>query len=301
MPPPTLPPHEILEEGNPREGKLRSIRFNDWTITSRKAPILNSTEIESAQTDLGIPLPEMIFGHNHLTFEHKHGFRLEFRALDALRRVDSTSESSEMIKVAYAEEWTSKSNTSHEDIKDVIKPYDWTFSTDYKGSHVGVVDGQQFESTTDLIDIEKLKVPDPILFYEDNILYEDELADNGTALLNVRLRVMPTCFFLLQRFFLRVDEVLFRMNDTRVYHEFGSTHILREYSSREDHYAKIRAMWCVGVPRILELSRLPNLILTSLPANPAIQGRGYLTSNGSQLDLSRAPTAAEGGHSARES
>lgn len=34
------------------------------------------------------------------------------------------------------------SNTSHEDIKDVIKPYDWTFSTDYKGSHVGVVDGQ---------------------------------------------------------------------------------------------------------------------------------------------------------------
>lgn len=32
-------------------------------------------------------------------------------------------------------------------------------------------------------------------------------------------RVMPTSFFLLLRFFLRVDRVLIRINDTRLYHE----------------------------------------------------------------------------------
>lgn len=32
-------------------------------------------------------------------------------------------------------------------------------------------------------------------------------------------RVMPSSFFVLLRFFLRVDGVLIRMNDTRLHHE----------------------------------------------------------------------------------
>ena len=38
-----------------------------------------------------------------------------------------------------------------------------------------------------MINIERLKTQEPILFYDENILYEDELADNGTAMLTVRL------------------------------------------------------------------------------------------------------------------
>lgn len=33
---------------------------------------------------------------------------------------------------------------------------------------------------------------------------------------------MPSSFFLLLRFFLRIDGVLIRMNDTRLYHEVSS-------------------------------------------------------------------------------
>ena len=36
-------------------------------------------------------------------------------------------------------------------------------------------------------------------------------------------RVMPTSFFVLLRFFLRVDGVIIRINDTRLYHEASST------------------------------------------------------------------------------
>jgi len=35
--------------------------------------------------------------------------------------------------------------------------------------------------------MEKLKIKEKIYFYEDLILYEDELADNGIAKLNVKM------------------------------------------------------------------------------------------------------------------
>lgn len=44
-----------------------------------------------------------------------------------------------------------------------------------------------------------------IIFWDANVLFFQ--------------RVMPTSFFLLLRFFLRIDGVLIRMNDTRLYHE----------------------------------------------------------------------------------
>jgi hypothetical protein len=40
--------------------------------------------------------------------------------------------------------------------------------------------------TTERINIKRLKVRE-ILFYEDMLLFEDELVDNGTSLLNARM------------------------------------------------------------------------------------------------------------------
>lgn len=45
----------------------------------------------------------------------------------------------------------------------------------------------QVEPTKERIDLEQLKVKEKIYFYEDIILYEDELADNGIAKLNVKM------------------------------------------------------------------------------------------------------------------
>ncbi|RVW18238.1 TIP41-like protein [Vitis vinifera] len=43
------------------------------------------------------------------------------------------------------------------------------------------------------IDVASLASKEPILFYDEVILYEDELADSGVSLLTVKVRVMPTC------------------------------------------------------------------------------------------------------------
>ena len=44
---------------------------------------------------------------------------------------------------------------------------------------------------------------------------------------------MPSGFFVLHRFYLRVDDVMIRINDTRLYYEKGKEYILREYTSRQ--------------------------------------------------------------------
>lgn len=106
--------------------------------------------------------------------------------------------------------------------------FDWTFTTRFKGK----ITNAEIERTEDTIPLELLTRQDPILFYDDVIMFEDELADNGSAEVSVKLRVMPTCFFCLQRFFLRVDDVFFRVIEIRLFHQFGKDHLLREYSER---------------------------------------------------------------------
>ena len=69
--------------------------------------------------------------------------------------------------------------------------------------------------------------------FEEICLFEDELSDHGTSSLNVKIRVMPTSFFVLQRFFLRVDDVVVRVYDTRIYHESQNNYIIREYTEKE--------------------------------------------------------------------
>ncbi|KAF8927645.1 TIP41-like family-domain-containing protein [Dissophora ornata] len=226
-----------------KENQVSGIAIQGWTVRSNKTSILNSQEIDAATADLGIPIPEMIFGNNFLSVEHSSGFKLEFKALPALAMVDQSSKSSDLIKVSYAREWFDKrSMANQEHITDEVKPYDWTYTTKYNGTNLSSQEQMQFRPTTkETIDIDQLKRPDPILFYDENILFEDELADNGTAVLTTKVRVMPSCFLILLRFFLRVDDVLFRVHDTRIYHRFGTNIVIRECSTRENSYRDTRA------------------------------------------------------------
>ena len=86
------------------------------------------------------------------------------------------------------------------------------------------------------------------MFFDEVVLYEDELDDNGCAKLSVKLRVMQSGFFILQRFYLRVDQTLIRVFDTRIYWEVENNFLLREYSERERtmdklHLPRYREWW----------------------------------------------------------
>lgn len=146
----------------------------------------------------------------------------------------------------------------HEGIKEVVKPFDWSYSTDYKGT-VHKSDSPFLPSYTP-IPLDLLKRPDPILFFDDVILYEDELADNGIAMLSCKVRVMPDRLLLLSRFFLRLDGVVFRIRDTRVFVELATGEVIREYVAKEEKFDTIKNRLAITRDDVPETMRDANKV-----------------------------------------
>lgn len=214
----------------------RIFTVEGFRVTTQKLPILKAGPIEEMTSKLGIAPPEMIFGDNLVAIEHPAShWGIKFDAFGALDRVDKTGE--KRLKVAYSQEWHQSREDTH-DIKEVIKPFDWSYTTDYKGDLAP--SSPEFEPSSEPIPLELLKKPDPILFFDDVILYEDELADNGITMVSCKIRVMPARLLLLCRFFMRLDNVLLRLRDTRIYIDFGKKQIIREYVEREQAYDTVR-------------------------------------------------------------
>ncbi|XP_075044948.1 TIP41-like protein [Mixophyes fleayi] len=238
----------------------QDFNFGPWKVTATKTHIMKSADVEKLAEEMHMPcLPEMMFGDNVLRIQHSSGFGIEFNAKDALKSVNKNKGA---LKVACAEEWQeSRSDSEHS--KEIVKPYDWTYTTDYKGTILGSNLTFNVVPTAERINTEKLKTREQIMFFEEVLLFEDELHDHGVSSLSVKIRVMPSSFFLLLRFFLRVDGVLIRMNDTRLYHESDKMFMLREYTSRE---SKISNLSHVPPPLYTE----PNEISQYLPVTETI-------------------------------
>ncbi|CAB3228487.1 unnamed protein product [Arctia plantaginis] len=217
----------------------KSIEFGPWHISfdiSCILPSVCSTKIVCERDDdqfcqfciyckeLKIPhFPDMVFPKNILKLEHKNGAAISFNALDALRCVASTADA---IEVSCAEAWQ-EARPSAEKPK---RPFDWTFSTNYKGT---LTNNIVVETTDEAIDLELLKKREQIIFYHDLTLFEDELHDHGVSKLSVKIRVMPSYWYVLLRYFLRVDDVLVRSNETRLFHMLQTDYVLREYTVKE--------------------------------------------------------------------
>ncbi|KAJ4479195.1 type 2A phosphatase activator TIP41 [Lentinula aciculospora] len=195
------------------------------------------------------------------------------------------------VKVGYAEEWL-KSRTGPSPLLPMpktvpTKPYDWTYTTTYCG-HSSSSTAYTSTSWTPSnpaqakhqIPLAELTRPDPILFYAEVPLFEDELHDNGSSALIVRIRIMPTCIFILSRFTLRVDGVLFRTFDTRIYSSLENeegTLVVRETTGWEAPYDIVKSR----LPKRDDLTPLTDplfiaKILSELPQSQTIgAGTGW--------------------------
>lgn len=305
--------------------------IGQWTITTRKGIIMQSKctcdrdkDTNKSESDkMGynhelcnickyysfLPqlhnMPDMLFGESLLRLEHYTGVGIEFTALAALKHVEETKDP---LQVAVAGGWQS-ARADFPFAKSVLKPFDWTFTTNYQGTLLSkaikrnktyspatktteslCIDDKSpntdlqargkepddsatstpaeedlkvgkhcltVEATDERIDINKLKVREDILFYDDVTLYEDELADHGTAQYSIKVRVMPKSLYILARYYLRVDGVLARINDTRIYHELNKKYLLREYTNREAKLDSLNLPVCTLVN--------PNELMNHLP------------------------------------
>lgn len=259
-----------------------SITINDWSIYTVKQPILSSKELDVLELRYDFPLPEMIFGNNHVkVVNDKTGSIIQFNALDALDSLNKTSD----LKVSYHQEWLnarkSKSLSDTFDMSekkskeisnidlstitqvDTVKDFDWTYSPNYKGTLHNI----ELVPTTDSFPINRLLQPDPILFFDESILFEDELGDNGISMLSTKIRVMPTCLLLLCRFFLRVDNVIFRVRDTRIFVDFETSKVMREYKCQDCGYNEVwNKISLMNLKDPKSLMRDSNWIASNIPA-----------------------------------
>ncbi|KAG8166289.1 hypothetical protein KVR01_004841 [Diaporthe batatas] len=230
-------------------------RQGNFEISSRKLPISKSGPIDDMSSRLGIPIPEMIFGDNLVAIRHApSGWAIEFAAEPALDAVDKTG--ANMLQVAYAGEWSSsRERSSAHDIREVVKPYDWSYSTTYRGSETPAGhDGARARALASAppgakqIPLELLKRRDPILFFDEVVLFESELDDNGVSVLSCKLRVMEQRMLLLCRLYMRLDGVVVRVRDTRVYVDFETDEVIREYTAKEDNHENVtRALRMSGL------------------------------------------------------
>ncbi|KAI1360646.1 TIP41-like family-domain-containing protein [Xylaria arbuscula] len=252
-------------------------RQGPFLISSRKLPISKAGPIEAMEKAIGIPVPEMIFGDNLVSIAHlPTEWRIEFNARDALDSVDKTGDN--MLQVAYAGEWSASREQTSAGIREVVKPFDWSYSTTYKGTVVvekqdknnnndthtptdtpdtsnapenespeknsgnATSEGRRLDfAPTDVpIPIELLKRRDPIRFFDDVMLYESELDDNGISVLSAKLRVHDQRMLLLCRLYMRLDNVVCRIRDTRVYVDFASEVVTREYTVKEASFSDVK-------------------------------------------------------------
>ena len=198
--------------------------LQEWSKAHRNIPL------PTGKTEELLTEPSSSVPYNNHHRNHYRGVNI-LQSSDAslwerkLRESDGTS-SSEMPPVG--------STTFH---------FDWTYSTPYFGSFYGSLktDNTAPSTTTSSsnsksskftwIPLEESSMPMhlltdqsvPILYFDDLVLYEDDLHDNGQVEYTVKVRVMPTCAYVLSRLFLRVDNVLLRVRDCRVLVEFDTS------------------------------------------------------------------------------
>lgn len=183
------------------------------------------------------------------------------------------------VKVKESKYWQNKKVPEDADIKVLEKISNWTYSTPYKGTILVKSTKEEAKATTEKpkekepeskevkevkeekesaegsekktlkvylqetdeeIPVKRLGMDNPILWGDQTVLFEDELDDSGLSQSTFRFRTMKDCFFGLLRFYLRVDEVIIRIYDTRIFHDFKTNYILREFQVRENSYEDLR-------------------------------------------------------------
>jgi len=171
--------------------------------------------------------------------------------------------------------------------------YDWTYSSPYAGTLVyrgdasttcssedtawhgpALLNGRNLWTSIACSGIDLALLSDrsqPILYFDDVTLYEDDLHDNGVSQINVKIRVMPKCLFVLYRLVVRVDYVTVRCRDVRVYHRFGTQEVFRDVTWRECKWGSLIA---TGLPDDVGRWRVEGAVdATALASVQALLGR----------------------------
>jgi len=242
----------------PNNNEIILSKFNHkgWDFYSHSENMMNSKDLDiliknKDENKLHINhLPEIFYGFNRLFLINKSkNFCYEFNPLQMLS-LANYSQRKKLLKEKEIYYIPNQAKSQYSKIDDTKNEEDWSFSSPYMG-HITSINNSPMSKyypeikETKVFKKEKtnLKYPETkvenVLNYNQIHFFEDELGDIGFSEGKIGFGVMNECFLGLMRCYLRVDNMVVRNIDTKIYHKFGDNYIIRNFLVKEKTYDEL--------------------------------------------------------------
>ena len=242
---------------NDKKIPLSKFSFKGWDFYYHSENMLNSSDLDLLTKDkdtneLHIShLPEIFYGYNrYYIINEAKNFCYEFNPLQMLSLTNNTIRQIWLDKKdIYYIPPPQKSQFSK--IEDQKSEIDWSFSSPYMG-HITSINKSSIHELFPQINgennfkVEKSEMMFPdkkhhnIINYNQVYFYEDELGDVGFSEGKIGLGVTEDYFIGLLRSYIRVDNMIVRNIDTKLYYKFGDKYIIRSFTVKEKNYDELK-------------------------------------------------------------
>ena len=242
---------------NNKEIELSKFSYKGWDFYSHTENMLNSKDLDiliknKEENGLYIShLPEIFYGFNRLfLINESQNFCYEFNPLQMLSLTNNNVRQ-KLLKEKEIYYIPTQAKSQYSKTDDTKNEMDWSFSSPYMG-HITSVNNcimnkyypkinetKKFRTEKSNMIFPEIKVEN-VLNYNQVQFFEDELGDIGLSEGKIGFGVMDQCFLGLMRCYLRVDNMLVRNIDTKIYHKFGEKYIVRNFSVKEKTYDELK-------------------------------------------------------------
>ena len=242
----------------PNNNEIILSKFNHkgWDFYSHSENMMNSKDLDiliknKDENKLHINhLPEIFYGFNRLFLINKSkNFCYEFNPLQMLS-LANYSLRKKLLKEKEIYYIPNQAKSQYSKTDDSKNEEDWSFSSPYMG-HITSINISPMSKyypeikETKVFKKEKTNIKYPetkvenVLNYNQIHFFEDELGDIGFSEGKIGFGVMNECFLGLMRCYLRVDNMVVRNIDTKIYHKFGDNYIIRNFLVKEKTYDEL--------------------------------------------------------------
>ena len=242
---------------NNKEIELSKFSYKGWDFYSHTENMLNSKDLDiliknKEENGLYIShLPEIFYGFNRLfLINESQNFCYEFNPLQMLSLTNNNVRQ-KLLKEKEIYYIPTQAKSQYSKTNDTKNEMDWSFSSPYMG-HITSINNcimnkyypkinetKKFRTEKSNMIFPEIKVEN-VLNYNQVQFFEDELGDIGLSEGKIGFGVMDQCFLGLMRCYLRVDNMLVRNIDTKIYHKFGEKYIIRNFSVKEKTYDELK-------------------------------------------------------------
>ena len=241
---------------NNNEILLTKFNYKDWDFFYHTENMMNSKDLDlliknKEENKLYINhLPEIFYGRNRLFLINKSkNFCYEFNPIQMLS-LTNESIRKKLLKEKEIYYIPSKAKSQYSKKEETKSEEDWSFSSPYMGHISSIKDNIIFKYYPEIKETKKFKIEksnikfpetkiENVLNYNQIHFFEDELGDIGFSEGKIGFGVMNECFLGLMRCYLRVDNMIVRNIDTKIYHKFGDKYIIRNFLVKEKTYDEL--------------------------------------------------------------